>query len=456
MRAPMLRRARLALAALAGFALAGLALTVMSLTVMALPARAEVPITAVTSPGGLTAWLVEEHSIPFVALEIRFLGGASLDAPGKRGAVNLMTALIEEGAGDLDAQAFAEARESLAATYTFRAGDDTIAVSAQFLTENRAAAAALLKKALIQPRFDPDAIDRVRAQVISGLKSDAQDPETIAGHTYDQLAFGTHPYGSSRDGTLESVAALTRPDILAAYAGGLARDRIFIGAVGDISAPELGQLIDDLLGALPATGAPLPGRADYLLTGGVTVVPFDGPQSITVFGQTGLRRDDPDFFAAYILNEVLGGGRFGARLMTEVREKRGLTYGISTVLSPMDHAELLTGQFASANEKTAEAIEVVKAEWLKAAEGITAEELDQAKTYLTGAYALRFDGNGPIADIMVGMQMDHLPIDYIATRNDKVNAVSLADVTRLAKRLIQPDQLHFVVVGKPVGVESTQ
>ncbi len=421
----------------------------------AAPVRAEVPITAVTSPGGVTAWLVEEHSIPFVALEIRFEGGGSLDAPGKRGAVNLMTALIEEGAGDLTSQGFAEAREALAATYGFRAYDDSIAVSAQFLTENRDAAVNLLKLALTRPRFDPDAIERVRAQVLSGLKSDEQDPETIAAHTYDRLAFGNHPYGSPRDGTLESVAALTRQDIVAAHAATLARDRIFVGAVGDISPQDLGLMLDTLFADLPAQGAPMPPRADYLLQGGVTVVPFETPQSVVIFGHTGLRRDDPEFFAAYILNEVLGGGRFGSRLMTEVREKRGLTYGISTFLAPMNQAEIMMGQVATANATVAETIDVVRAEWAKAALGITEAELQGAKTYLTGSYPLRFDGNGPIADIMVGMQMEGLPIDYIATRNDQVNAVTLADVQCLAKRLIQPGALHFVVVGQPEGVVST-
>jgi len=422
---------------------------------LAVPLHAEVPITEVMSPGGIRAWLVEEHSIPFVALEIRFDGGASLDAPGKRGAINLMTALIEEGAGDLDAQGFAEAREALAASYSFSANDDSIAISAQFLTENRDAAVDLLKLALSSPRFDQNAIDRVRAQVLSGLKSDEQDPEAIAARTYDRLAFGDHPYGSSRDGTPETVAALTRDDILAAFAATIARDRIHVGAVGDISAAELGALLDRLFADLPASGAPMPGRADYMLQGGVTVVPFDTPQSVVIFGHEGIPRDDPDFFAAFILNEVLGGGRFGSRLMTEVREKRGLTYGISTYLAPMDHAELLMGQVATANETVAETIEVIRTEWQNAVAGITQAELDAAKTYLTGAYPLRFDGNGPIADIMVGMQMQDLPIDYIATRNDQVNAVTLEDVARTAARLIRPDVLHFVVVGKPVGVESS-
>ena len=435
--------------------LVGLAGGLLFTLLMAVPGQAKVTVIDVTSPGGVKAWLVEEHSIPFVALEIRFRGGASLDAPGKRGAVNLMTALIEEGAGDMDAQAFAEAREALAASYSFSASDDSISISAQFLTENRAAAVALLKAAVSHPRFDPDAIERVRAQVISGLKSDAQDPDSIASRTFDQLAFGDHPYGSSRDGTLNSVPALTRDDILAAHAATLARDRIYVGAVGDISATDLGALLDTLFADLPATGAPMPPEAKYLLTKGVSVVPFDTPQSVVIFGHQGIKRNDPDYFAAYLLNEIFGGGRFGSRLMTEVREKRGLTYGIGTYLAPMDHAALFLGQVASANDKVAEAIDVIKAEWAKAANGITEAELARAKTYLTGAYALRFDGNGPIADIMVGMQMEGLPIDYLVSRNDKVNAVTLEDVRRIAARLIQPEALHFVVVGQPVGVTSS-
>ncbi len=185
---------------------------------LALPARAAVDIQEVTSPGGITAWLVEEHSIPFVALELRFKGGASLDEPGKRGAINLMTGLIEEGAGDLDAQGFAEAQEALAAQFSFRVYDDTLSsVGARFLTENRDAAIALLKSALTEPRFDADAIERVRGQVLSGIRSDATDPDKIASMTFDRMAFGDHPYATSLDGTEDSVSALTRDDIVAAH-----------------------------------------------------------------------------------------------------------------------------------------------------------------------------------------------------------------------------------------------
>jgi zinc protease len=421
--------------------------------IWALPAQAEMTIQSVTSKGGITAWLVQDSGIPFTALEIQFRGGTSLDAPGKRGAVNLMTALIEEGAGDLDAQGFAAARDAMAASFSFRSYGDSISVSAKFLTEFRDPATDLLRLALTKPRFDQDAVERVRGQVLAGLRADAKDPGTLASDTFNKLAFADHPYGSSGDGTIDSVTALTRDDIVAAHKGALARDRIYVAAAGDISPEDLGTLLDRLFDGLPATGAPLPERVEWTLSKGVTTVDFPTPQSVVMFGHGGLKRDDPDFFAAFILNEVLGGGRFSARLMTEVREKRGLTYGIGTGLAPMDHAEMWLGQFSSDNDKVAEAIKVVQDEWQKlATTGISAQELADAKTYMTGSYPLRFDSNEAIAGILVGMQMEDLPIDYAVTRNDKVNAVTLDDIKRVAARLMKPDALHFVVVGQPEGL----
>ena len=422
----------------------------------ALPARAEIDIQTVTSPGGITAWLIEDHNIPFSALEIRFRGGTSLDPEGKRGAVNLMTGLIEEGTGDLDSQGFAKARDSLAASYSFRSDEDMVSVSARFLTENRDQAVDLLRRALVAPRFDQPSLDRVRGQVLSGLRSDEKDPDTLAGRALRAQAFGDHPYATPGDGTIESVTALTRDDIVAAHLASIARDRIYVAAAGDITAAELGPLLDRLLGDLPATGAPLAPRAPMNLTGGITVQDFPGPQSTVIFGHEGIKRDDPDFFAASIVNEVMGGSRFSARLMTEVREKRGLTYGIGTYLVGYDQAELVMGQFSSANATVGQAIEVIRDEWRKiATEGITEEELAATKTYLTGSYPLRFDGNGTIASILVGMQMIGLAADYPKTRNDKVNAVTMEDVRRVAARLFRPDDLRFVVVGQPQGVTPT-
>lgn len=414
------------------------------------PARAAVDIVEVQSPGGITAWLVEEHELPFVSLEILFRGGTSLDDPDARGAVNLMTALLEEGAGELDARGFAEARDDLAVTFRFDASDDAISVSAEFLTEVTDEAVALLRTALTEPRFDENAVERVRAQVLSGLRSDAEDPSEIASETFAAMLYGDHPYATNGKGTIESVTALSRDDLIAAHDGALARDRIYVGAVGDITADELGALLDTLFADLPETGTALTEPASLSLDGGVHVTPYDTPQSSILFAQHGIDREDPDFFPAFVMNQILGAGGFGSRLMTEVREKRGLTYGIYAYLAQKDYADLLIGRVATANATVGETIEIIGAEWQRMAEeGVTEDELTQAKTYLTGAYPLRFDGNGRIANILAGMQIDGMPIDYIITRNDKVEAVTLADVNRVAGELLNPEALTFVVVGQP-------
>jgi len=431
-----------------------------ALTLGTAPARAEVDldvgIEEVTSPGGITAWLVEEHSIPFVALELRFRGGASLDAPDKRGATNLMTALLEEGTGALDAQGFARAAADIAAEFSYRAHDEDVSISARFLSETQDEAMELLRGSIVTPRFDEDAIERVRAQVLAILRSDNKDPDQIVRNEFAALVYGDHPYASPEDGTVETVEALTREDILAAHEDALVRDRVYVSAVGDITAEELGRLLDDLLGDLPEAEAPLPGRAELNLPGGVEVVEYETPQSAVIFGQPGIEREDPDFFAAYVLNHIVGGGGFNSVLMNEVREKRGLTYGIYSYLSDRDGAAVWLGSVASANERVAESIAVIRAQWARLREeGVTAEQLKDAKTYLTGAYPLRFDGNGPIADIAVAMQFDGMPLDYIATRNDRVEAVTLEDVNRVARELMDPGKLTFVVVGQPEGVETT-
>lgn len=173
------------------------------------------------------------------------------------------------------------------------------------------------------------------------------------------------------------------------------------------------------------------------------------------FAQRGVDREDPDFFAAFVLNHILGGGGFESRLMTEVREKRGLTYGVYSYLADKDAAQLWMGSVASANDRMAEAISVIRDEWARMREqGVTAEELQDAKTYLTGAFPLRFEGNGPIASIAVGMQMDGLPPDYIANRNAMVNAVTLEQINRVARARLDPEALTFVVVGQPEGLDG--
>lgn len=417
--------------------------------------RAEIAIVELTTPGGIDVWLVEEPSIPFVALELRFRGGANLDDPARRGAVNLMASLLDEGSGDKDARSFQQRREELAASFSFRAFDDMLSVSARMLTENRDEAVDLLRLALTEPRFDADALERVRGQMLAVIASDAVNPRQIASDRFHALAFGDHPYGSQMNGTAETVAALTRDDMIEAHRAALNRAGAYVSAVGDITADEVVLLVDRLLADLPADGPAMPDRIGLDLPGGVTVVPFPGPQSSAFFGHAGIERDDDDFFAAFILNHILGGGGFQSRLMREVRDARGLTYGIGTSLVPRDLTEMWLGSFSTSNDRFAEAMDLVREEWARlAADGVTADELDAAQTFLTGEYPLRFDGNAEIARIMVGMQMVGLTPDYVLRRNEYVMAVTLDEINRVAAEWLDPDALHFVVVGEPEGLEA--
>lgn len=430
-------------------------LTAALLTLAALPARA-IEIRQTTSPGGTDVWLVEDHSIPFVALSILFRGGASMDAEGKRGAVNLMAATLEEGAGDLDATGFAQAVEALGARFTFDADDDAVSVGARMLTETRDEAADLLRLALAQPRFADADVERVRGQVQAIIRQEATDPQSIAAKEMARQAWGDHPYASSINGTAESVAALTPDDLRAAKDRVLARDRVIVAAAGDITPEELGPLVDRILGDLPAQAtAPLPPEATLQLTGGVTVIDWDSPQTVVGFASAGLPMDDPDYFAAFVLNHILGGGGFSSRLMDELREQRGLTYGIGTRLSNAVLGETWAGGMASANEKVAEGLDLIREVWGGMAEGVTEQELRDAKTYLTGEYPLRFDGNGKIASILSGMQLMGLPRDYVNTRNAGIEAVTAEDVQRVARRMLDPAALRFVLVGRPEGIEAT-
>jgi Predicted Zn-dependent peptidases len=415
-----------------------------------------IDIEEVTSPEGRSAWLVEEHSIPFVSIEVIFTGGASLDPAGKAGAVSLMTSLLTEGAGDLDAQAYAAALESLAGSVSFSAGRDSVSMTIRALSENRDQVIDLALMALTDAQFSHMSLDRVRAQTIASLERSSHNPNTIAQETYSRLGYAGHAYATPTDGTAATVGALTLDDILAAHRSAFVSDRIVVGAAGDITGAELGAILDRIAADLPDSDRDLPEYRVFDAAPGITVVPFDGPQSVIQFGHGGMDADDPDFMAAFVMNEIFGGGGFNSRLMAEIREARGLTYGIYTSLASSQFGDSYVGRFSTGNETAAQAIDLVREQfqWL-ADGGITQEDLERIQTYMTGAYPLRFDGNESIARILASMQFQDYPLNYVNIRNDLVRAVTLEDIQRVAQRLAHPEALHFVVVGQPVGVEST-
>ena len=414
----------------------------------------DMKLERVTSPGGIEAWLVESHANPLIAMRFAFRGGATQDDKGKEGLAYFVSAMMDEGAGDLDALAFQERAQGLAMRMDFDASRDVMLGNLQTLTVNKDAVFDLARLALTKPRFDADATERVRAQILAGLKFDEHDPETVASLAWDRLAFRGHPYGRPIKGTLQSIAAISRDDLKSYVDRMFARDKLVISVVGDIDAATLGQALDHIFGPLPAQSE-LAAVADANPPLGPTqeIIEMDVPQSVAQFGHRGIARKDGDFIAAYVLNYVIGGGGFSSRLMEEVREKRGLAYSVHSNLYPYEHGAIFVGNVATKNEEVGQSLEVIESELRRVAEqGPTAEELTNAKSYLTGAYALRFESSSSIASQLLAIQIEDLGIDYVNRRNKLVEAVTLEDIKRVAKRLIEADRLITTIVGKPVAV----
>ena len=427
----------------------------VALIVWISPVLAAIEIKELKTPAGFTVWYVPEPAIPMISMEIGFRGGPLLDPDDKAGATYLMTGLLEEGAGPYDSVAFAKRAEELSASFNFDASTESITISAQFLKDNTDEVVELLRLALNEPNFDDVAFARVKAQVQSIVARRTTDQSDIATDYFNSVAYADHPYGRPFEGTENSVANLTQDDMRAAQARSLAKDRIYIGAVGDFTEDELGAIVDKLFSELPETGGAFPDPIEFAGAPITQVVEFDSPQSIAIWGHEGITQDDPDFFPAFVMNRILGGGGFGSRLTEEVRVKRGLTYGVSSYLASRDFGQFYGGQVASSNDRIAEAIEVIRDEWKRMAEGgVTDEELEDAIKNMTGSYVLRFDGNAQIASILRYSQMDNFPIDYPANRNSFIEAVTKEDIARVAKRLLREEDLFFVVVGKPEGLDA--
>jgi zinc protease len=415
-------------------------------------------IQPVTGASGVEAWLVEDHSVPVVTIRFAFAGGAARDPVGKGGAASMVASLLDEGAGPYDSLAFHRRIDDLAGQLRFSAAQDEFDGSLRSLKQNLSDSADLLRLALAEPRFAPEDIERIRGETLAGLARQAKNPRSLSGRLWMHDAFEKHPYGSSVDGSEESVGAITRDD-LAAFAGArFHRSGLLVGVVGDIDKTEAAALIDRIFGDLPMGADETEIAETKPLDDGALVVSRAAvPQSVVTFGQAGPKRDDPAWYAAYVLNEILGGGGFRGRLMKEIREKRGLAYGVSTQLVPYRHAGLIVGNVATENGRVAESIALVREEWRHMREeGPTAVELQNAKTYLTGSFPLGLDSTQHIAGVLVQMQQDKLGIDYLDRRASLIGGVTLDEARSVAKKLFDPGALSFAVVGDPADVEPTR
>jgi len=408
---------------------------VMSLALADVPARAAT-IQDITSPSGLKAWLVEDYTVPVVTMNFAFRGGTAQDFEGKGGLANLMSGLLDEGAGELDSRAFQAKLEDLNVNLSFDAGRDAFYGNLRTLQQNADQAFELVRLAVTEPRFDPEPVERIRGQVLASLRQAETNPNEMVGRLWSEALFGAHPYGRPSEGTVESVSAITAEDLREFHRRTIARGNLHIVIVGAIDREAAGAALDKMFGALPAEPelAPIPE-----ITPAVEVTrhqELSVPQTAIRLGGVGLKRDDPDFIAAYVADQMLGGGSFSSRLYKAIREDRGLAYSVGTGLVPYDHSGAIVAATSVDAVNARTAVQIMLDEIKRfAEEGPTEAELAAAKDYLIGNFALRFDSSQKIARNLLQFQVDNLGIDYLDRRNDLVRAVTIEDIRRVAKRL---------------------
>jgi zinc protease len=425
--------------------MAGLALMLLQPA----PSHATTKIQHLKTPGGIEAWFVQDNTVPLIAMQYAFGGGADQDPADKPGVGTMVAGLLDEGAGELDSKTFHERLDRRAIELSFNSTRDYFRGSLRMLKENSTEAFGLLQLALTAPRFDTEDVERIRSQVMSGLRRQTTDPNSLASIKLLEAEFGNHPYGRPAVGTLTSVPTITVGDLRDYTRRVLAKDTLKIAVVGDIDAATLSKLLDDTFGGLPA-------KSDLTPVPEVTAaqppqhffVPLDVPQTVVAYGGPSVKRDDPDFMAAYVVNHILGGGSLTSRLYHEVREKRGLVYSVYQYLAWMAHSSLFIGTTATRADRATQTVDTIDKEVRRMAEdGPTQQELDEAKSYLKGSQMLALDTSSKLASGLLQYQLDNLGIDYIEKRNALVDAVTLDDAKRVAKRL-WGHGLVTVVVGR--------
>ena len=413
------------------------------------PSQAAAKIQHLISPGGIEAWFVQDATVPLIAMEYGFGGGASQDPADKPGVANMVASLLDEGSGDLDSRTYHERLERRAIELSFNASRDHLRGSLRMLKDNKDEAFELLRTALTSPHFDPVDVERIRAQVMSGLRRETSNPSSLANRKFQEVAFPNHPYGRPANGTLESVPTIQLADLKDYVRRVLARDTLKIAVVGDVDPATLGRLLDQTFGALPAKADLVP-VADIEATKPPQrfFIPLDVPQTLVTFGGPGIKRDDPKFMAAYVVNHILGGGGLSSRLYKEVREKRGLAYSVGEYLLWMEHSALFVGNTGTRADRAGESVDAIDQEVRRMAEqGPTQQELDEAKSYLKGSQMLALDTSSKLASALLQYQIDRLGIDYIERRNALVDAVTLDDAKAAAQRL-WGQGLNTVIVGR--------
>lgn len=413
-------------------------------------------IEEITTPMGLKAWLIRAPNLPMISVELNFRAGTEFEPEAKQGIAHFTAALMDEGAGPYDAKAFREQLEDIGGRFGASTDTQDMSINLTTLAEHKERAFELLGLAVNKPRFDVDAVDRMRDAMLADIRQGDEEPSNVAWRLFRPAVYGSHPYANSGEGTLESVGALKAEDARVWHDNAFTKANLQIAVVGDVTPEALGKLLDSALGSLPAGES----RAAITTGPGVTTPSIvkkqmDVPQGTVLLGHLGIPRSDPDFYAMLVMNEILGGGVLTSRLGHDVREKHGLAYGVNSVNAPLPFNGMFYVSLATGNDTVQKALDLVRKHLHKIRdEEVTQAEFDDAKAYLIGSFPLRLDSNSKLLNMLAMMQSEGLPRSYLENWPEKVGAVTRADIQRVAKKIIKPDAMTLVVVGNGKALEA--
>jgi len=417
-----------------------------------------VTVQEIKSPGGITAYLAEDHSLPMISVAFAFKqGGAAYDPGQIQGLAFLTSKLLTEGAGTLDSGAFHTELDNHAIELGYTVSHDEFGGRLTTLSEFKEKAFEMLALSLASPRFDAPAIEQAKKEALAEFQLMEQDPKYLMDVAFQKAVFGDHPYGRQVQGAPEGIKQAAKNDLQRFAAEHLSRSHLLVAVSGDITAEELKTLMTIHLDVLPP-GNDIPPLARPIVFADKTTprfIAFNAPQTVINFGVDGLDRKDPQFYAYYALNHILGGNTLSSRLGENVRKTRGLAYYINTSPDQYDQAALLRGTSATRNEAVQEAIDAIKKEFAGISEhGVTEEELNKARENIIGSFAVKLDSNSDISQFLLVMLLYELGIDYMDKRNGYFEAVTLDEVNALAKTLLNPDRLLIMSIGQDVSTQA--
>ncbi len=421
---------------------------------------AAIPIQQWTQASGAKVYLVESPAIPMLDVQIDFDAGSRRDPADKAGLASVTATLLAQGVAArngqpaMDENALGEAWADLGASFDSGAGADRMSFSLRTLTDPELLdkAVALAARQIGEPSFPDNIWERGRQKIIASLKESYTRPGSVAGRAYSKAVYGNHPYGYET--TEASVGRISVADMRAFYAANVVACRARVSMVGAVTRAQADAIAQRLLSRLPQTPcASLPAQPAVPEVAALTqaeqkVIPFDSAQAQVLMGQPGYKRSDPQFFPLLVGNYILGGGGFVSRLTNEVREKRGLTYGVSSGFSPGLHAGAFTIGLQTRPDQVGQALEVTRKVLRDfVADGPTEAELKAAKDNLIGGFALLIDSNRKLLGNISNIAWNDLPLDYLDTWTEKVNKVSVADIKAAFAQKLQPEKMVTIILG---------